>query len=249
MVRSARKFILIPEHRPLHAMCECFGPKHGPLLEPCPTPIPVIGKLLKQKGDEALTIMEVLKSPDGTTTAPIKLTTENYTLSYEEILGGATMPAPATLVKPDESEAIGPVIVTVGERQKAVEIPVGPGPEVSGEVTPTEIQVEDTVTVGDTVEVYHGDTGTTSKEAAMEQIGVATSGCVTAENEGESSEPEVAVTSTAQAIPTAGMTKAQRKAYNREQRALEAARQAQIHQNSTIEETADIGGVGEEPQG
>ena len=82
-----RKYILIPEYRPLYAMRRCWGQTHGPLTKPCPVPVDVIGELLSQTGNEAVTIYEVKLNPDGSTTAPIQLTPENYMKPYDEIAG------------------------------------------------------------------------------------------------------------------------------------------------------------------
>ena len=82
-----RKYILIPEYRPLYAMRRCWGQTHGPLTKPCPVPVDVIGELLSQTGSEAVTIYEVKLNPDGSTTAPIQLTPENYMKPYDEIAG------------------------------------------------------------------------------------------------------------------------------------------------------------------
>lgn len=82
-----RKYILIPEYRPLYAMRRCWGQTHGPLTKPCPVPVDVIGELLSQTGSEAVTIYEVKLNPDGSTTVPIQLTPENYMKPYDEIAG------------------------------------------------------------------------------------------------------------------------------------------------------------------
>lgn len=86
MPKTARKFIIIPEFAPLYAMRTCFGPTHGPLKQPTPTPIDVIGMLLKQRGDEKLTIMEVVKLSNGEFSTPVLLTPLNYRLPYDEIV-------------------------------------------------------------------------------------------------------------------------------------------------------------------
>lgn len=86
MPKTARKFIIIPEFAPLYAMRTCFGPTHGPLKQPTPTPIDVIGMLLKQRGDEKLTIMEVVKLSNGEFSTPVLLTPLNYRLPYDEII-------------------------------------------------------------------------------------------------------------------------------------------------------------------
>ncbi len=92
MSKLTRKYILIPEPRPLYAMHRCFGPTHGPLSRPCLTPIDVIGELLKQSGDEKLTIYEVLMNEDRTTSEPVQLTLTNYKLPYAEIMANPLKP-------------------------------------------------------------------------------------------------------------------------------------------------------------
>ena len=85
----ADKYIIIPEYKPLYAMRYCFGPTHGPLEKPCPTPIDVIGKLLLQTGNEKLSIYEVKVDPKTRKTIgePIKLTLDNYKKPYDELVG------------------------------------------------------------------------------------------------------------------------------------------------------------------
>lgn len=87
MENNTRKYILIPEYRPLWAMRRCFGPTHGPLSEPCPTALDIIGDLLRQTGKEALTIFEV-PNPKDRKGDPVRLTLDNYTLPYDEIVKG-----------------------------------------------------------------------------------------------------------------------------------------------------------------
>lgn len=133
MARPIRKYIMIPEYRPLFAMQECFGPQHGPLKEPCPTPIPVIGKLLRQDGENKLTIYEVLRNADRTFTAPVLLTLDNYTLPYEEILGGKKAdPGPALEPAKVEANAVAPVIGNFNPPAPA------PEPELPKEPEPKE---------------------------------------------------------------------------------------------------------------
>lgn len=132
MARPIRKYIMIPEYRPLFAMQECFGPQHGPLKEPCPTPIPVIGKLLRQDGENKLTIYEVLRNADRTFTAPVLLTLDNYTLPYEEILSGKKAdPGPALEPAKVEANAVAPVIGNFNPPAPAPEpeLPKEPEPE------------------------------------------------------------------------------------------------------------------------
>ena len=107
-MRPAQKYILIPEYRPLYAMQRCFGPTHGPLTKPCPTPIDVIGKLLLQSGDEKLTIYETKFDKNHNTLPPVLLTLSNYKMSYEEIAGleGKDPPLEKTVKVPDKEPAV-----------------------------------------------------------------------------------------------------------------------------------------------
>lgn len=82
-----RKYILIPEYRPLYAMRHCWGPSYGPLWKPTLTPIDVIGELLLQSGNEKLSIFEVVKLANSNRfSEPVQLSLENYRLPYEEIV-------------------------------------------------------------------------------------------------------------------------------------------------------------------
>jgi len=110
MENNVRKYIIIPDYKPLWAMARCFGPTHGPLDEPCPTPLDVIRDLLKQDGNDELTIMEVVKEGRGFST-PVKLTSENYMLPYAEIAGGKKMPAVKSEPLEPPEEPVKPVII------------------------------------------------------------------------------------------------------------------------------------------
>lgn len=130
MKDNKRKWILIPDYKPLWAMRECFGPTHGPLQEPCPTPLDIIGKLLRQDGRDALTIYEVL-NPKVSPSDPVKLTLDNYTLPYHQILAGESVKPvsmePVKLnndpMKPDISESDKKVANTIKDLINGVSEP------------------------------------------------------------------------------------------------------------------------------
>lgn len=109
---TVKKYIIIPEYKPLYAMRKCFGPPHGPLKKPCPTPIDIIGELLKQK--DAITIFEVVKTSATTFSNPVQLKLDNYQLSYDEIVGkvtdGPILNDRASI--PDEPKAVTESVVT-----------------------------------------------------------------------------------------------------------------------------------------
>ena len=113
-----RKYILIPEYRPLFAMARCYGKTHGPLDRPTPVPIDIIGGLLSQRGQDKLTVYETKILPDGSSASPVQLTLENYKLPYEEIVGKPIIEenyAEPTMVttEPDmqEPEVVAPTLV------------------------------------------------------------------------------------------------------------------------------------------
>lgn len=108
-----RKYIIIPEYVPLYAMQKCYGPTHGPLTQPCPTPVDIIGQLLKQTGTNKMTIYEVIKETNGFST-PVHLTLENYRLPYAEIAGLDVNTKPADVIiedtKPSEPKVFLPEV-------------------------------------------------------------------------------------------------------------------------------------------
>lgn len=183
MARPIRKYIMIPEYRPLFAMQECFGPQHGPLREPCPTPIPVIGKLLRQDGENKLTIYEVLKNADRTFSAPVLLTLDNYTLPYDEILGGKKVdPGPALEPMKNEAKAVAPVIGNFASAAPA------PEPEPPKEPEPEEtVPVEDTPVPEEPTE--QSDETAEPQDAVVPDEAVKDDGDATEEGSDESPEP------------------------------------------------------------
>lgn len=115
-----RKYILIPEYRPLFAMARCYGKTHGPLDRPTPVPIDIIGGLLSQRGQDKLTVYETKILPNGSSAPPVQLTLENYKLPYEEIVG-----------KPAEENHAEPTLVTMEPEVQEPEV-----------VTPTLVEDE-----------------------------------------------------------------------------------------------------------
>lgn len=153
MVKGPRKYIVIPEYRPLYAMQECYGPTHGPLKQPCLTPLAVIRKLLLQTGNESLTVMEVIKDEKtGKYSEPVRLTLDNYMLPYDEIKNGKKVPTSEARVIMSKDRPIQPKKAKfnpnpdLGKKEVApvVEAPAAP---VVEEATPTNkvIDLEDTV--------------------------------------------------------------------------------------------------------
>ena len=153
MVKGPRKYIVIPEYRPLYAMQECYGPTHGPLKQPCLTPLAVIRKLLLQTGNESLTVMEVIKDEKtGKYSEPVRLTLDNYMLPYDEIKNGKKVPTSEARVIMSKDRPIQPKKAKfnpnpdLGKKEVApvVEAPAAP---VVEEAAPTNkvINLEDTV--------------------------------------------------------------------------------------------------------
>lgn len=136
------KYILIPEYRPLYAMRHCFGPTHGPLTKPCPTPVDVISQLLQQTGKEAVSIYEVKYDTVKQTTTgdPIRLTLENYKMPYDQIVN----------VKVEEPESRS---VTMVSEVKTVKPTIVLPKEVTTTSNAIEITEESVITVENNEEV------------------------------------------------------------------------------------------------
>jgi hypothetical protein len=136
-----KKYVLIPETKPLFAMARVFGPKMGPLSKPTPVLIDVIGDLLRQTGKNALTIYEVIPVVTDKKTGqikqfsdPVKLTLGNYQLKYEQIVNGVSDGEP--FVKA-EAAPKGPINVQPEIVTKTVVDPkVGLNPVAGTEAAP-----------------------------------------------------------------------------------------------------------------
>lgn len=162
MVKGPRKYIVIPEYRPLYAMQECYGPTHGPLKQPCLTPLAVIRKLLLQTGNESLTVMEVIKDEKtGKYSEPVRLTLDNYMLPYDEIKNGKKVPTSEARVILSKDRPIQPKKAKfnpnpdLGKKEVA---PVVEAPAVEEAAsTHKVVDLEDTVHVESSVDAVSDD--------------------------------------------------------------------------------------------
>lgn len=154
MVKGPRKYIVIPEYRPLYAMQECYGPTYGPLKQPCLTPLAVIRKLLMQTGNESLTIMEVTKDEKtGKYSEPVRLTLDNYMLPYDEIKNGKKVPTSEARVIMSKDRPVQPKKAKfnpnpdLGKKEVAPVVEAPAADPVVEEAAPTHkvIDLEDTV--------------------------------------------------------------------------------------------------------
>lgn len=153
MVKGPRKYIVIPEYRPLYAMQECYGPTHGPLKQPCLTPLAVIRKLLMQTGNESLTIMEVIKDEKtGKYSEPVRLTLDNYMLPYDEIKNGKKVPTSEARVIMSKDRPIQPKKAKFNPnpdlgKKEVAPVVEAPAASIVEEAAPTHkvVDLEDTV--------------------------------------------------------------------------------------------------------
>lgn len=161
---GVKKYILIPEAYPLHALARVFGPRTGPLSTPTPVPVPVIGELLRQTGKEKVTISEVVPRKVEKITGkilkfsePVRLNLNNYTLPYDEIVGKKPVDPPSNIakdsgepeseIKPDvvdkpvKEETVVSTVTSASEgntvKSETVEVPV-PTILTSGYIAPVE---------------------------------------------------------------------------------------------------------------
>lgn len=162
MVKGPRKYIVIPEYRPLYAMQECYGPTHGPLKQPCLTPLAVIRKLLLQTGNESLTIMEVTKDEKtGKYSEPVRLTLDNYMLPYDEIKNGKKVPTSEARIIMSKDRPVQPKKAKfnpnpdLGKKEVAPVVEAPAADPVAEEAAPTHkvIDLEDTVHAESSVDV------------------------------------------------------------------------------------------------
>ena len=146
-------------------MQECYGPTHGPLKQPCLTPLAVIRKLLMQTGNESLTVMEVVKDEKtGKYSEPVRLTLDNYMLPYDEIKNGKKVPTSEARVIMSKDRPIQPKKAKfnpnpdLGKKEVApvVEAPAAP---VAEEAAPTHkvVDLEDTVHVESSADAVSDD--------------------------------------------------------------------------------------------
>ena len=169
MVKGPRKYIVIPEYRPLYAMQECYGPTHGPLKQPCLTPLAVIRKLLMQTGNESLTVMEVIKDEKtGKYSEPVRLTLDNYMLPYDEIKNGKKVPTSEARVILSKDRPVQPKKAKFNPNPDLGKKEVAPVVEAPAaeEAAPTHkvIELEDTVHVESSADAVSDDSIDYEKE-------------------------------------------------------------------------------------
>ena len=113
------KYIIVPNYCPLYAMAKCFGPTHGPLTKPCPTPVDIIRELLLQTGVERVHIYEVGYDVGKRTTygEPVQLNMSNYQTPYEQLVRNSTSKYAAGEVVTTEMTESKPVTPTVIEAE------------------------------------------------------------------------------------------------------------------------------------
>lgn len=211
-----RKFILIPEYRPLYAMAKCFGPTHGPLSKPCPTPVDIIGQLLLQKGKDAITIYETKYDDKGNTMPPLMLTLDNYKLPYEEIAGiKEDAPAQVFTEMPKVQAPVEPVIEPAAPIEDS---------DIQEEINEPEIEepvneIQEREVAEDEVleSIEPKNDSVESTEITIDQLDA---------EEKETEEESEPVVETPSENPYAGMTKAERRRAKREEAAKAAATNA-----------------------
>lgn len=114
------KWIITKDYLPLYAMRKCFGPDKGPLRKPTIAPIWAIKDILSQK--PAPELFEVKPENVQLTrfTRPVKLTLENYTRAYDDLLAE---------VIAEESKGSNIVDIILPEKVPSKPIETTPSPE------------------------------------------------------------------------------------------------------------------------
>lgn len=222
------KYIIVPNYCPLYAMSKCFGPTHGPLTKPCPTPVDIIRELLLQTGVEQVHIYEVGYDVAKRVTygEPVRLTMSNYQISYDQLVRNSASRYTAGEVVTAEMTESKPVTPTVLEAK--VDISIENPDEEPAPVTKTvdpiiEHEGEEPAPISKTV-----DPTITFPEPVEVEDSVNKEGEVPVSSTAEMKEDiEPAVTQ-----PTKRMTKAER-------RALRRQTEQQQQKSTTSEEEAE----------
>lgn len=224
------KYIIVPNYCPLYAMSKCFGPTHGPLTKPCPTPIDIIRELLLQTGVEQVHIYEVGYDVQKRTTygEPVRLTMSNYRTPYDQLVrnsasqytAGEVVTAEVTESKPVTPTVleakVDPTIKYPDEEPAPITKTVDPIIEHEGEEpTPISKTVDPTITFPESVEA----------EASVLKDGQVPASSTAEVKEGM----EPAVTQ-----PAKRMTKAERRALRRQ------TEQQQQKPTTSEEEAEDV---------
>lgn len=120
------KYIIVPNYCPLYAMAKCFGPTHGPLTKPCPTPVDIIRELLLQTGAEKVHIYEVGYDVQKRTTygEPVQLNMNNYKTPYEQLIRTSDSKYDVGEIVPEEivtSTVVTPTVITADAETAPVE--------------------------------------------------------------------------------------------------------------------------------
>lgn len=236
---SARKYILIPEYRPLYAMARCWGPLHGPLSKPTPTPIDVIGELLQQTGNEQVTIYETKPDPDhpNQMLPHIRLTRDNYMLPYDEIAGRSQSTKSIEKVSVTTPEIVEPTIVEDAEDIKnepvSEEVDTGEAetavyqePEQE-ETVPETVDTPSETAVTTVIDTTPADSVPEVESISTEDMPAATTGYLTTEDDQNTTAPDAVTVTGSAPEQRVHMTKAERRAARR---AAEAAKN-QAEQN------------------
>ena len=236
---SARKYILIPEYRPLYAMARCWGPLHGPLSKPTPTPIDVIGELLQQTGNEQVTIYETKPDPNhpNQMLPHIRLTRDNYMLPYDEIAGRSQSTKSIEKVSVTTPEIVEPTIVEDAEDIKnepvSEEVDTGEAetavyqePEQE-ETVPETVDTPSETAVTAVIDTTPADSVPEVESISTEDMPAATTGYLTTEDDQNTTAPDAVTVTGSAPEQRVHMTKAERRAARR---AAEAAKN-QAEQN------------------
>ena len=206
------KYIIVPNYCPLYAMSKCYGPTHGPLTKPCPTPVDIIRELLLQTGVEQVHIYEVGYDTAKRTTygEPVRLTMSNYQIPYDQLVRNSASQYTAGEVVTAEMAESKPVTPTVLE----AEVEESPAIEDKSENS----TASTVATAVDSTESVEAEASEPKEDEVPASSTVETK---------EGMEPTVTQ-------PTKRMTKAERRALRRQ------TEQQQHQQTATPEEKEDV---------
>ena len=111
-----KKYVIIPDFVPLYAMRKVFGPQTGPIRKPIKVDIEIIRELLKQKPSVRVFEVKLTNVKLGTYDDKIELTLQNY--DKEDLF--ASKEPEKTETKPDEESMGKESQATADEKKEEV---------------------------------------------------------------------------------------------------------------------------------
>lgn len=209
-----KKYVIIPDFVPLYAMRKVFGPQTGPIRKPIKVDTEIIRELLKQKPPVRVFEVKLTNVKLGTYDDKIELTLQNY--DKEDLF--ASKEPEKTETKPDEESMDKESQATADEKKEEVVSDIATENTLAEPVASDSMGVElriDSDTDKDTTDAKSDDADIAELVDAVTE-NETTAATETTEASDKKSEEVAGAAETAE--NTKPLTRAQRRALERERR-------------------------------